>query len=63
MRDQYNTLPWGEVITFSLRFSVAVVVAVGVAVVKYVDFVVSVMIAVENQHDVRKSRLLPQPQP
>ena len=49
--------------TRSLRLRVAVVNAVGVAVLKYLDFVVAVIIAVELEQDQSKNRPQPQPQP
>ena len=48
-----------EVHTRLLRLRVAVVIAVGVAVQKYLAFVVAVIIAVELEHDRFKNR--PQP--
>ena len=49
-----------EVHTRSLRLRVAVVTAVGVLVLKCLDFVVAFIIAVELKHDESKNR--PQPQ-
>ena len=63
MHELGGVFSFDEVHTRSLGLRVAVVIADGVAVLKYLAFVVAVIIAVELEQDPSKKRPQPQPQP